>query len=348
MKSSKVYYTRNKLNGAKIFDALKIDFLKEGLFCAIKIHFGEHGNTAYLKPAIVKPIIDKIIRSKSFCFLTDANTLYKGTRSDAVNHIKTANEHGYNMAELGVPVIIADGLNGKESITIKVGQKHLKEVKIGAAAYHADNIIVLTHFKGHELTGFGGSLKNVGMGFGSRAGKQIMHADVKPHVNEEKCTRCGCCVKWCPTSAITLLDGKKASIDLKKCIGCGECIASCSFGAIAISWEGTPASVQEKIVEYFYGVWKDKIGKMAFFNFLTDISPNCDCYAWNDKPVTKDIGILASFDPVAIDQASIDLVNKAAGNDVFKVIYPTVDWSVQLSYAESIKIGTRKYDLIEI
>jgi len=140
----------------------------------------------------------------------------------------------------------------------------------------------------------------------------------------------------------------KAVIDLSKCIGCGECIASCNFGAIAISWAGTPDSVQEKMVEYFYGVWKDKKDRMVFFNFLTDISPNCDCYGHNDPPVTPDIGLLASLDPVAIDQASVDLVNKKTGSDKFREIYPDIDWSVQLSYAESLGIGTRQYELTEI
>jgi hypothetical protein len=176
----------------------------------------------------------------------------------------------------------------------------------------------------------------------------MMHADVRPEVNEPKCTSCGCCIKWCPTSAIKFKENKKAVIDQSKCIGCGECIASCNFGAIAVSWAGSPDAVQEKMVEYFYGVWKDKKGKMAYFNFLTSISPNCDCYAWNDPPVTKDIGILASYDPVAIDQASIDLVNKSAGKDVFRQIYPDVNWEVQLIYAESLGIGKREYELIEI
>jgi hypothetical protein len=343
---AKVFFSK-KRDISKLFDQLKISFIKENSLLALKIHFGEIGNSAYLKPANVKPLIDKIRKFKALPFLTDANTLYKGTRSDAVNHMLTAYKHGYGFQDMGVPVIIADGLTGKESIQVSVNLKHFKEVKIAAAACHADSMIVLTHFKGHELTGFGGSLKNVGMGLGSRAGKQMMHADVQPAVNKEKCTACGCCVKWCPTSAITMI-GNKAEIDRSKCIGCGECVASCNFGAIAISYAGSPASVQEKIVEYFYGVWKDKKDKMVFFNFLTDISPNCDCYGWNDPPVTQDIGLLASCDPVAIDQASVDMVNKKCGSDKFRDIYPDIDWSVQLSYAESLGIGTRNYELTEI
>ncbi len=344
---AEVLFSKNK-DISRIFDALKIPFIKENSFVALKIHFGEMGNTAYLKPENIKPLIEKVKSLKALPFLTDANTLYKGTRTDAVNHMLTAYKHGYDFKNVGAPVIIADGLTGKESVQVAVGLKHFKEVKIAAAAFHADSMIVLTHFKGHELTGFGGALKNVGMGLGSRAGKQMMHADVRPEVNGEKCTACGCCVKWCPASAVTLVNNK-ALIDKSKCIGCGECIASCRFGAIAVSWAGSPSSVQEKLVEYFYGVWKDKKGKMVFFNFLADISPNCDCYSFNDPPIVPDIGLLASYDPLAIDQASIDLVMKKGGSkDLFREIYPDIDWSVQLSYAESLGIGTKDYRLTEI
>jgi len=342
-----VFFSKNK-DISKLFDALNISFIKENSLLALKIHFGEMGNTAYLKPENIKPLIEKVKKLKALPFLTDANTLYKGTRSDSVSHMLTAYKHGYDFQSVGVPVIIADGLTGKESVQVRVNLKHFKEVKIAAAACHAESMIVLTHFKGHDVTGFGGALKNVGMGLGSRAGKQMMHSDVRPVVNEEKCTACGNCIKWCPTSAITMIKNK-AFIDTSKCIGCGECIATCNFGAIAVSWAGSSASVQEKMVEYFYGVWKDKKDKMVFFNFLTDVSPNCDCYNFNDKPVVHDIGLLASYDPVAIDQASIDLVNKESGSkDKFREIYPDIDWSVQLSYAESIGIGSRNYELTKI
>jgi len=335
-------------DAARLFDALRIGFIKESSFVALKVHFGEIGNSAYLKPENVKPIIEKVKNCKANAFLMDANTLYKGTRSDSVNHMLTAYKHGYNFENVGLPVIIADGLNGKESVQVTVDLKHFKEVKIAAAAYHADSIIVLTHFKGHDVTGFGGAIKNIGMGLGSRAGKQMMHSDVIPEVKKEKCTACGCCVRWCPTSAIELVKDK-AVIDKSKCIGCGECIASCNFGAIAISWAGTPDSVQEKMAEYFYGVWKDKKDKMAFFNFLVDISPNCDCYSSNDKPVCPDIGVLASYDPVAIDQASVDMVNRCSKTkDKFREIYPDIDWSVQLRYAESLGIGARAYKLTQL
>ncbi len=345
--TSKVYFTPDLKAAGKLFDKLDIKFITENSFAAVKMHFGEVGNTAYLKPKAIKPVIEKIARTKANAFLTDANTLYKGTRSDAVSHLKTAGEHGFSLGALGLPLIIADGLNGKDYVNVKVDLKHFKEVKIASTAYNADSIVVLTHFKGHELTGFGGALKNVGMGLGARSGKQLMHADVRPAVDPGKCVACGKCIEWCPVTAIKYVKGK-ADIDQKTCIGCGECIASCNYGAIAKSWAGSSDSVQEKMVEYFYGVWKDKKGKMAFINYLTDISPNCDCYGWNDKPVTADIGVLASYDPVAIDQASIDLVNKAADTDVFRRLYPDVKWETQLRYAEELGIGKRSYELTKI
>jgi uncharacterized Fe-S center protein len=206
-------------------------------------------------------------------------------------------------------------------------------------------MIVMTHFKGHEVTGFGGAIKNVGMGLGSRSGKQQMHADVKPEVNMDKCNGCGLCIKWCPQDAIELIVDK-AVIDLKKCIGCAECIVTCEFNAIAIQWNGSPASLQEKMAEYCYGAVKDK--KCGYFNFVIDVSPNCDCYGFNGPPIVKDIGVLASSDPVAIDQASVDLVSEKAGTDIIKKTWPQIDHSVQLETAEKIGLGLRKYELVRV
>jgi len=316
---------------------------------AIKVHFGETGNNAYLKPKHVKPISDKIASLGGKPFLTDANTLYKGTRGDAVSHIKTAMNHGYCFA----PVIIADGLTGKDYQKIKVDLKYFKEVNIASAARNADAIMVMTHFKGHEFTGFGGAIKNLGMGFGSRSGKQLMHSDVHPKVDGAKCTSCELCTKWCPTEAISMIDvtgdrspvtgHKIACINGEKCIGCAECIVTCSFGAISIEWSGTSTALQEKMTEYALGAVKDK--KCSYMNFITEVSPNCDCYGHNGPAVVKDIGVLASFDPVAIDQASVDLANKISGKDLFKVTWPNIDYNTQLEYAKKIGLGSRKYTL---
>jgi uncharacterized Fe-S center protein len=329
-------------------------YLKPTNYVALKIHFGEDGNRAYLKPSQVKPVAEAVKKIAPHIFLTDCNTIYKGSRSDAVRHLATAKKHGYDFA----PIIIADGLHGHDCTKVEVNLKHYQTVKLGSAIVEADALVCLTHFKGHDVVGFGGALKNLGMGCGGRAGKQLMHADIKPEVNAARCTGCGTCLKWCPGNAIELqvqssklkVQGstlpQSAKIDLSKCIGCAECVAACRFGAIAVSWAGEADSVQEKLVEYAAGVIKDKPGKIAYFNFLLEISPNCDCYEHNDPPIVPDLGILFSDDPVAIDQASLDLVNQAAQKDIFRQLYPAVDGTVQLQYAEKIKLGQRSYELI--
>jgi uncharacterized Fe-S center protein len=347
MPNSQVYFTpakdksqeelANKL--PRLFDEANLkSTISKGDLVAIKLHFGEPGNTAYLKPHFVKKVVKIIKQLGAKPFLTDTNVLYKSRRMNSVDHLNAAAEHGYTQEKIGCPIIIADGLHGQEYVKVDIGQKHFKEVNIASAIHHADAMVALTHFKGHELSGFGGTIKNIGMGSGSRSGKQQMHADVRPEVYAPKCTRCSLCIKWCPTQAISYktIGESTAFIDKDKCIGCAECIVVCDYGAIAVSWDGSSASMQEKMVEYMYGVVKDKPYKMSYLNFILEVSPNCDCYGHNGPPVVPDIGVMASLDPVALDQSSIEAVNKAAGKDIFREIYPSVDWEVQLKYAEEL------------
>ncbi|MEW6698095.1 MAG: DUF362 domain-containing protein [Bacillota bacterium] len=328
---------------------------------AIKVHFGERGNTAYIRPQFVRRLVDKVKEQGGKPFLTDANTLYVGSRANAVDHLQTAIENGWGYAVMNAPLVIADGLTGKEYTSVEVNLKHFKEVKIGSAAVHADAFIAVSHLKGHELTGYGGVLKNIGMGLGSRSGKQMMHSDVRPAINLEKCTGCSKCHKWCPGEAITHREEDRKSFILEEhCIGCGECTVSCPFGAIAINWKTEADIIQEKIAEYTLGVLKHYPGKCGFITFVNNISPECDCCGWNDAPIVRDIGILASLDPVALDQACIDLINQEHGlpgsrlegqphgSDKFRALWPQVDWTRGLEYAESIGLGTRKYELIKI
>lgn len=361
---SKVYFSnllgRHKSwldRTSKLFDKANFSSLIEpGDMVAIKVHFGEPGNTAFLSPLFVRRVVDKVKDAGGKPFLTDANTLYVGARSNAVDHLIAAIENGFSYATVGAPIVIADGVNGKDYVAVNIDGKYIKEAKIGSAVYHADAMIALTHFKGHELTGFGGALKNVGMGLGCRSAKQVMHSDVLPHVEEEKCTSCSKCVKWCPAGAITVPD--TAMIDESLCIGCGECTVTCQFGAIAVNWKTESKIIQEKIAEYTWAVVKDKPGKTGYFNFVMNVSPDCDCWGWNDAPIVPDIGVLASFDPIAIDQACVDLVNRAQGlqndrfadfddTDKFKAI-TGIDWRPQLIYGEEIGLGTRNYDLVDI
>ncbi|MDI6709598.1 MAG: DUF362 domain-containing protein [Bacillota bacterium] len=345
---------------------------------AVKCHFGERGNTSYVRPQYLRRLVDLIKKAGGKPFLTDANTLYVGGRANAVDHLETAVLHGFEFAVVGAPVIIADGLLGKDYVNVEVNLKHFRAVKIGSAVHHADALVVVSHFKGHEATGFGGVLKNVGMGLGCRSGKQMMHSDILPAVGVDKCRGCGRCIRWCPAGAITLnprgpvggvaderrapdgLSMKVAAIDPKHCIGCGECTVTCPEGAIAINWKTEPDLIQEKIVEYAYGVLREKQGKAAFITFATDVTPDCDCCGWSDAPVVRNIGLLASKDPVALDQACVDLVNRerglessrlaglTAGADKFRALYPAIDWSRQLAYAEDIGLGKREYELVRL
>jgi len=312
---------------------------------AIKLHFGEKGNRGYVKPEYVNRVVKEVRASGGSPFLTDSNTIYVGERCNAIRHLAIAEAHGFSLENCGVPIIIADGLRGESFVEVEIGQKHFRKVKVASAIYQADVLILVTHFKGHELAGFGGALKNIGMGCASRTGKYEIHEAVVPRIDLGDCTGCGVCINWCPAGAISLAK-KKVRIDSAKCIGCGECILYCNFGALSIEWSKLAESEQEKLIEYAFGVLKNK--KALFINFLNFITRLCDCCATSGSPVVPDIGILASSDPVAIDAASVDLVNEAGKRDVFRELYPGKDWEFQLSYAQKLGMGTRNYELVKI
>jgi uncharacterized Fe-S center protein len=343
--------------------------IRERDLVAIKLHFGEKGNTAYIRPIFIRRVVDRVKQHKGKPFLTDTNTLYIGTRSEAVSHLTTAFENGFTESVVNAPILIADGLRGNSAVKVRIDKPIFKTVSIAREIYMTDALITVTHFKGHELSGFGGALKNLGMGCSSREGKLSQHSNISPQVKRKTCTGCETCLSWCPQSAISMASsgsgtGEKcpiAIIDSKKCIGCGECILACPSGAIQIQWNESIPIFQKKMVEHAYGALQKKKGKVLFLNFLTQVSPACDCYGYSDTPIVNDIGILSSEDPVAIDQASVDLVNGETGNrssklprawesgeDKFRAIYPEVDWNVQLAYAEEIGMGTREYELIKI
>lgn len=368
MEKSKVYFmnlrTKSNLNLLDKLERLvkkagiqSIDFEKK--FTAIKIHFGEPGNLAYIRPNYARKIVEILKSLGAIPFLTDSNTLYSGKRSNAVDHLQSAMENGFNPISVGCNVIIADGLKGTEQKEIEIKGKHCKAPKIGAAIADADIIISMNHFKGHEQAGFGGALKNLGMGSGSRLGKLEMHSASKPKINIEKCRTCGMCLKSCSQVAIEYGENKKAKIDYEKCIGCGQCIAVCLHGAAGFSWDQPIEILNEKIAEYAYAVVKDKPN--FHINFIMNVSPNCDCWSANDMAIVPDIGIAASFDPVALDAACLDLVNKAqvirgsaADNnnndekDKFKHVHPGTIGEAALKHAKTIGLGTQEYELISI
>jgi uncharacterized Fe-S center protein len=325
---------------------------------AIKTHLGEPGNTTFLRPQFLASVVDNVSKRGGKPFLTDSNTLYRGGRSNAIDHLRTATMHGFTYPVVNAPVIIGDGLRGKDEVIVEIEKKHFSSVRVSSAAYHADSIIGVAHFKGHQYTGFGGAIKNIGMGFGSTKGKLEMHSEVKPSVKEEECKACGLCAKYCPADAIKVR--KYAKIARSRCIGCGECVTTCPYMAIDPGEMSSSLILQEKIIEYCLGILKDKEGRFGFINFLVDYTPHCDCPPWSDASIVPDVGILASKDLIAIDQASADLINQQRGLEISKLrkakepgedkirALTGVDWEVQLRYGEEIGLGERSYNLIKI
>lgn len=314
-------------------------------YAAIKIHFGERGSDGYIKPKSIRPIIRAIRQAKAYPFATDTNTIYRGTRSDAVSHLVVAAEHGYSQTKIGIPIIISDGIRGTSFKEVKIKGEHFKKVKIAAEITNSDIIVAVSHIKGHLLCGFGGTIKNLGMGCAAKVGKYEMHAGTSPAVDAKMCKKCGACIVVCPENAISYVDGIPR-IDIKKCVGCGQCVAACNYACLNIPWGQPSKVVQERIAEYALGAVRNR--RLFCVNFVNHITPNCDCMGKVEEPLTEDVGILASTDPVAIDEASLDLIKKTAGNDVFKKIYPDIDHKVQIRHAEKVGLGSRKYELIEI
>lgn len=345
-KASKVFFLpweRRKEFGAWLERIGAVSELRGGDFIAIKMHFGERGGVGFIEPKYVRPVIKLIRNAKGEPFLTDTNTIYRGPRKDALGHLAVAAEHGFSQNRLQTPVIIADGLRGEDHGTVEVKGEHFERVKIASGILQADFLMVLSHFKGHLVAGVGGALKNLGMGCGARLGKFEMHSSVAPSYDSRLCEKCGACVGACGHEAISLTS-EGIGIDVGKCVGCGECVVSCPFGALGITWNEGASRVQERFVEYAAGAVK---GKRAFYvNFVKHITAHCDCMGLNESPISPDIGILASTDPLAIDQASLDLVLRESG-DVFATAHPEVDATVQLVHAEKMGLGSRQYELVE-
>jgi len=372
-----VYFANLGAGGKTILDKLSILLdrtdlkgkIREKDLVAIKLHFGEVGNTAFVRPIFLRRVVERVKEWQGKPFLTDTNTLYRGMRQEAISHLTTAYQHGFAYSVIDAPILIADGLRGNSAVNVRIDRPLFKTVSIARDIHMADVLIGVTHFKGHELSGFGGTLKNLGMGCASREGKLSQHSNISPQVKEKTCNGCKRCLTSCAYDAILMKFPERnvekksmvASIDPTKCVGCGECILTCPTGAVQIQWNETIPLFQKKMVEYAYGAVHNKKGKALYLNFLTQISPACDCYGYSDTPIVNDVGILASEDPVAIDQASVDLVNQQSGNhasklpknwengeDKFRALYPEVDWSIQLSYAEAIGLGTKEYELIKV
>jgi len=372
MSRSKVYFTnlrtRPSINLLKKLENLvvkagidSIDFKKK--IVALKIHFGEPGNLAYLRPNYAGHIV-KYLKSKGAVpFLTDCNTLYWGRRANAPSHIEAAFENGFNPIATGCPVIIADGIRGTEFREIEINLELCKSAKIGSAIADADLLISLNHFKGHELTGFGGALKNLGMGCASVGGKLFLHSGSSPKIYEKNCTGCRVCEKYCAHEAIKVGKDKIAHIDYEKCVGCGQCVAVCQYDASRVVWQSTSEKACKKITEYAFAAIKDK--PSFHINFIMNVSPDCDCWDSNDYPIVPDLGIAASFDPVALDKACADLVTAAPalpgskimeinsdtdmrGKDKFRHTHPDTFWQAGIEHGVKIGLGNSDYELVTI
>ena len=366
---SKVYFSsvRTKAFGDGLCEKLvrlmdragiaNIDFQRK--FVAIKIHFGERGNLAFLRPNFARAVVDKVKALGGKPFLTDCNTLYVGSRKDAIEHTETAWLNGFLPYNVDCPVIIADGLKGTDEISVPLeGCEILDHALIGRAIMDADIVISLNHFKGHEMCGIGGAIKNLGMGCGSRAGKMAQHCDGKVAADPAKCVGCGNCARICAHSA-PKIENRKCAIDHDKCLGCGRCIGVCPTDAIAPVSFGAPDLLDKKMAEYAKAVVQNR--PSFHINVAIDISPNCDCHCENDAPIVPNIGIFASFDHVACDKAAADAVNaatpnrdsalaesKVRGRDHFGSLSAETDWTRQLAHAEKIGIGTMDYELVRV
>ena len=387
MDKSKVFFTTFRTNEHEnLLDKLRrliktagfetIDFAEK--YTAIKLHFGEYGNLAFLRPNYAKVVADYVKELGGKPFLTDCNTLYVGSRKNALDHMDTAYVNGFSPLQTGCHVIIADGLKGTDETIVPIDGEYVKEAKIGHAIMDADIFISLSHFKGHEMAGFGGAIKNIGMGCGSRAGKMEKHCEGNPSADKVLCVGCGACRKICAHGAPVIENGK-AKIDHNLCVGCGRCLAICPKDAISADFADSVAVLNYKMAEYSLAVCKDR--PCFHISLICDVSPNCDCHSQNDVPIIPDIGMLASFDPVALDKACADLCNQAepvreselgeqlakhgehapheehaqeGGNlscgkhDHFHMVHPDTEWRTCISHAVKIGLGTDQYELVRI
>ena len=375
MEKSKVYYTdfRAKLGEGlplklqRLIRTAGIDQIDmEGKFVAIKMHFGELGNLGFLRPNYARAVADVVKSLGGKPFLTDCNTLYPGSRKNALEHLYCAWENGFTPMTVGCPILIGDGLKGTDDVEVPVeGGEYVKAAKIGRAVMDADTFISLSHFKGHEMTGFGGAIKNIGMGCGSRAGKKEQHSNGKPVINADACRGCKRCLHECANNGLHFDEAtRKMQVVTENCVGCGRCVGACNFDAIAFANDAATKELNCSMAEYTKAVIDGRPG--FHISLVMDISPNCDCHPENDAPILPDIGMFCSFDPLALDQACVDACLRQQPlpgsqlydnmhkegfcdhHDHFENSTPESEYKTCLAHAEKIGIGSREYELIEM
>ena len=375
MEKAKVYYTdfRAKIGEGlptklkRIIKAAGIgDIDMDGKFVAVKMHFGELGNLSFLRPNYARAVVDVVKEFGGVPFLTDCNTLYPGSRKNAIEHLYCAWENGFTPMTVGCPIIIGDGLKGTDDIEVPVeGGEYIDKAKIGRAVMDADIFISLSHFKGHETTGFGGAIKNIGMGCGSRAGKKAQHMNGQPEIDHELCRGCRACLRECANDGLSFDEStRKMSINTQNCVGCGRCIGACNFDAIAFANYAATKDLNCRMAEYTKAVIQNRPN--FHVSLIVDVSPNCDCHAENDAPILPNIGMFASFDPLALDQACVDACLKATPlpnsqlaeamekedfcdhHDHFENTTPNSEYKTCLAHAEKIGLGTRDYEIVVV
>ena len=375
MEKAKVYYTdfRAKIGEGlptklkRLIKAAGIgDIDMDGKFVAVKMHFGELGNLSFLRPNYARAVVDVVKEFGGVPFLTDCNTLYPGSRKNAIEHLYCAWENGFTPMTVGCPIIIGDGLKGTDDIEVPVeGGEYIDKAKIGRAVMDADIFISLSHFKGHETTGFGGAIKNLGMGCGSRAGKKAQHMNGQPEIDHELCRGCRACLRECANDGLSFDEStRKMSINTQNCVGCGRCIGACNFDAIAFANYAATKDLNCRMAEYTKAVIQNRPN--FHVSLIVDVSPNCDCHAENDAPILPNIGMFASFDPLALDQACVDACLKATPlpnsqlaeamekedfcdhHDHFENTTPNSEYKTCLAHAEKIGLGTRDYEIVVV
>ncbi|MBN1423755.1 DUF362 domain-containing protein [Candidatus Fermentibacteria bacterium] len=320
--------------------------LGHGDLVGIKVHIGETRKRQFLGQELAAECASETHARGAHPFFTDTCVLYKSRRDDAVNHTILAHEHGYSVERAGAPFLVADGLLGTDEEPVAVPAVGPAPIAVAGMARRAHGVLVIAHATGHLATGFGGVIKSLGMGLAARKGKLAMHSVSKPFIRAKVCTACGECALWCPEDAITVTE--RASIDQARCIGCGECLAVCRFGAVGFDWKASSQALQQKIAEHALAVVFGREARFGYVVIALRITKDCDCIEDPGPPLFGDIGLLASRDPVAIDQAALDLIKERTGRPLQEWGYRQIDPTVQLLHAEAIGLGSRAYRLITL